>query len=132
MANWYGYARSNKFNVEDVDAFKNDLLEASIEIVDNEDGSVTLFSDEENGGWPTTYYDEESEEYEFVELDRVIQLHIQEGDCAILMEVGAEKLRYLTGTAMAITSKEIQVIDLLQIYDVAEKMVGNTVNLAEY
>ena len=132
MANWYGTARSNRFKVVDVDAFTEELSDASIDI--NIDGdTVTLFGDDDDtGGWPTTAYDEESgDDYE-IDLPSIIQRHIQEDSCAILMEVGAEKLRYVTGWSCAISKKEVVYVNLDEIYRHAEEMMDAPVDTATY
>jgi hypothetical protein len=58
----------------------------------------------ENGGWPSTIWDDAlddaSEGAEFDVYDFVAG-HLADGEVAILMSCGAEKLRYLTGAAEA-------------------------------
>jgi len=131
MANWYGTARSNKFRVVDVDAFTEELENVNIDI-DIEGDTVTLFGEDDSGGWPSMAYDEEAgDDYE-VDLPAIIQRHLQEDSCAVLMEVGAEKLRYVTGWSCAISKNEIVYVNLDEIYQHAEEMMGAPVETATY
>lgn len=57
-------------------------------------------------GFPTFYRPNSDEE---VDLLRRIQAYLAAGECAILMKVGLEKLRYVTGTVYAISRARIQV-----------------------
>ena len=84
------------------------------------------------GGLPSGYVDEETEDY--VEADAVeeLALHLKAGEVAIVMECGAEKLRYVSGWAVAINSKgERETVDLCQIYDKA-KTLGKNMTRCEY
>lgn len=129
MANWYGTARSNKFKVVDVDAFTEELSDVNINI-DIDGDTVTLFGSDESGGWPSWAYDcENAEEFD---LPTVIQRHLQEDSCAVLMEVGAEKLRYVTGWSCAISKNEVVYVNLDEIYKHAEEMMGAPVETATY
>lgn len=49
-------------------------------------------------------YDEQSGEEREVDLVAEISSHLADGEVAILQEVGAEKLRYLTGYSIAVNS----------------------------
>ena len=55
----------------------------------------------DDGSWPS--YDVEGD----TEIDLVAELaqHLPKGQIAVLMEIGAEKLRYLTGVAIAVNHK---------------------------
>lgn len=131
MANWYGTARSNKFKVVDVDVFTEELSDVDINIDINGD-TITLFGEDDSGGWPTTAYDEESGDYYEVDLPAIIQRHLQEDSCAVLMEVGAESLRYVTGWSCAISKNEIVYVNLEEIYKHAEEMMGAPVETATF
>src|SRR6185312_6909258 len=97
MANWYGSARSNYFRVKDTDAFLRWAERRGLGIFKNDQAPDILAihpgDTTDSGGWPS--YDLENEE----ELDLVSELaeHLAPGQIAILLEIGAEKLRYLTG-----------------------------------
>lgn len=134
MANWYGTARSNRFTVKDYEAFSEELEHLPLDIhqEDSDPNTLAMFPNTEDGAFPSCFYDDEQEEYIDVDLPAIIQRHITDDSCAILMEVGNEKLRYVTGWSCAISSKEIVRINLYDIYKDAEEMMGNPVNLAEY
>ena len=74
-------------------------------------------------------------EYQYSDFDlsfdffTELQKHLPEGIVAIFMEVGSEKYRYLVGQSIAVSSKEIKVINLSDIYEVAKSM--GSFNLAE-
>lgn len=129
MANWYGTALSNRFTVKDYEAFSADIEHLPLDVHQEncDPNNLTIFAATEDGAFPTDYYDDESGEYLEADLMGIIQDHITDDSCAILMEVGNEKLRYVTGWACAISSKEINYVNLDDIYDVADKMMGRTV-----
>jgi len=135
MADWYGHARSNYFRVKDLNAFRKamePLDDISIhgkgdrsEIL--EDGFICLLVDNgDKGGWPAWLYNEVTDEDYEVELTKVIAEHLVDGDVAILMECGAEKLRYVTGWAVAVNSKgEEKGVSLDDIYQLAATLGPN-------
>ena len=138
MANWYGTARSNYFLVKDDQKF---LEWASTLPIDAEkcnsgedEGKWMIYSTEQDsGGWPSYRYDEESEEYIEVDWPSVLSAHLQENEVAILMEAGAEKLRYVTGVATAIAwTGEVISLSLSDIYRQASEGFGVPVTMAEY
>ena len=105
MANWYGSARSNYFRVKDSDTFLNWANGRGLGVFKNEE-SRDLFAiyggdHTDDGSWPS--YDMEGD----TEIDFVAELaqHLPKGQVAVLMEIGAEKLRYLTGVAIAVNHK---------------------------
>ena len=67
----------------------------------------------DGGSWPS--YDMEAD----TEIDLVAELaqHLPKGEVAVLMEIGAEKLRYLTGIAIAVNYKgRAAVVSLDDVY----------------
>lgn len=130
MANWHGTARSNYFHVKDDEAFEAWANSLSLDCFQDDEGRYAIAAQ----GWPTSNYDdEEDEEYEvFLTMD--LSTHLREGEVAVLMEVGNEKLRYLTGTAVAVNHKGEQVsVSLDSIYEKAALAFGNdNITLAEY
>jgi hypothetical protein len=110
MANWYGTARSNYFRVKDKDAFLKWADSRGLGVFTSEE-SADLFAihggGTDDGSWPS--YDMEGD----TEIDIVVELapHLPRGQIAVLMEIGAEKLRYLTGVAIAVNHKG-RVVDL--------------------
>jgi hypothetical protein len=110
MANWYGTARSNYFRVKDSDAFLKWADGHGLGVFKNEESS-DLFAihggSTDDGSWPS--YDVEGD----TEIDLVNELaqHLPKGQIAVLLEIGAEKLRYLTGMAISV-NHEGRVVEL--------------------
>jgi len=148
MANWYGTARSNYFHVKDKKKFKEhcDLMNLGV-WDDRKDGRVGVYPwDNDDGGWPSSIpIDEEQQkkfgieptdgdywEFDFAEE---ISKHLKKGEVAIFVQVGAEKMRYVTGHASAINSEGVlQTISLENIYEIAKGMTDrpDDVTIAEY
>lgn len=141
MANWYGFGRSNYFRVRDVEAFKNAVDDLDVEVitdeVKNDAGQVEvlfglLARDSNSGGWPSSRWDEEAEDWVDIDVAEIVAEHLADGEVAIFQEVGAEKLRYVTGRATAINNKrERREISIDGIYDLA-KDLGPNVTKALY
>ena len=72
-----------------------------VDILSSEPNWVLLLSESEDGGFPSSMWDEEEDD--FIEIDWVdiIHPHLEEGAICVMETVGAEKLRYLTGYAIA-------------------------------
>ena len=126
MADWYGTARSNYFKVRDNEAFKVFMQDLSSMITEYNDADNTWWiraDDYGNGGFDWTIYDEDFEPDDSVNAMDEFASHLQEGEVAIFLEAGAEKLRYITGNALSIAwTGEITEINLADIYEfVAEK-----------
>jgi len=110
VADWCRSARSNYFRVKDPEAFKERAdsvpdLAAEQETEGKDKGNFMLWSADEYGGWPTGRYNEETEDYEDYDLASELSEHLAEGEVAVLLEIGAEKLRYLSGFAVAVDSR---------------------------
>lgn len=117
MANWYGTAHSNYFRVKEPNAFVQWTEQHGLGVFRSERGpdvfAIHPGNDSDSGGWPS--YDMENDE----ELNLVAELarHLAPGQVAILLEVGAEKLRYLTGQAIAVNaSGHVAEVTLQGIY----------------
>ena len=141
MANYYASSRSNYFKVKDVDAFKKFCNKWGVEYIehvteysrkegvpDKTDGLVGfLGSDGDDGALPSSAMltdADTGEEKELTQDDFFYELstHLEKGQVAILMEAGAEKLRYINGWAIAITDKNKQVVvSLNDIYDLVRR-----------
>ena len=128
MADWIGSARSNYFKVKDIERYK-----AFCDIWDvkpfTEDGSVGFLCE---GGLPSFREDDDGKKYEFDDFLNELSGLLEESEVAIMMEIGAEKLRYVTGVAIAINSKgERREVQLYDIYGHAKKL-GANVTAVEY
>ncbi len=135
MANYYESARTNYFLVKDIDAFKEELkdvksLEVYVQHKDLKD-YVCLLSDNE-GGFAWDYYDESKDDYVEIDWDGIFKKHLVDDSVAIIIGAGAEKLRYISGYAIAFNNKgETKRIDLNDIYELAGSL-GSNVQRAEY
>lgn len=136
MANWYGTARSNYFRVKDKDAFLKWADGRGLGVFKHED-RADLFAihggeSTDDGSWPS--YDVEGD----TEIDLVAELaqHLPKGQIAVLMEIGAEKLRYLTGVAIGINHKgRVVELTLSDIYRKAARtfrVAESEINQATY
>lgn len=101
-------------------------------MIEDDEGRVGLLSEGEFGGWPSLRDGDETDEEEEIDVFQGVAAHLQEGSVAIFIEVGAEKLRYLTGHAIAVNSKgQTAEVRLSEIYDLA-KVLGDEVTEAEW
>lgn len=134
MANWYGAARSNYFKVKDAEAFTN-WVEAvpSLGYWRKEDMFAVYSDCPDSGGWPSERYerveedgdDDFTEDWVAIDLPNELSAHLAEGQVAVLMEAGAEKLRYISGWAVAVNHEgKTVMVSLSNIYDLAEKAFG--------
>jgi hypothetical protein len=136
MANYYATARSNYFKVKDVAAFREWATPINIEVIEGDgkhEGLVCLIADDgDQNGWPSWRPGEGDGEDTEIDLAQEIAAHLVDGHVAILMEAGAEKVRYVSGWAMAVNSKgETESVSLQDIYEMAEHL-GEHVTRAEY
>ena len=133
MANYYASARSNYFHVKDVDTFIKAMPSGIGIWNDREDGRVGVYDDGGDGsGWPNCTFDDDSYDQTEFWFPDLVASHLQDGEVAIFMEAGAEKLRYVSGEATAINSKgEFRLISLRDIYKLAEEL-GEHIEAAEY
>lgn len=142
MTNWYGAARSNYFEVKDAEAFKQWVDNTpSLGYWQNGD-SFAIYSDcPDSGGWPSGRYerveevddDDFTEDWVDIDLPDELSKHLTEGQVAVLMEAGAEKLRFISGWAVAVNHEgKTVMVSLSNIYDLAEKAFGVTPTDASY
>jgi hypothetical protein len=165
MADWYGNARSNYFEVKDSEKFKNFienwgaehitqttkvLTEKCIDCLNEEankncekyvkrvvDKCKVEYEEKELHGFLGEgqlphWKEKDGKEFDFDDFVVELSQHLKKGSVAIMMEAGAEKLRYITGFACAVNWKgDIKRISLDDIYDEANKM-GKIVTRCEY
>jgi hypothetical protein len=134
MADWYGSARSNYFRVKDLKAFQELCSRWGVSFMtksESEPELVGFVCETEFGGLPSHIFEEvvgtdELKEYEFDDFLKELAGLLKDGEVAIMMEAGAEKLRYITGCAVAVNSKGRTVsVSLDDIYKKAKKLGGN-------
>jgi len=125
MANYYGVARTNYVQIENMEGLKSALKPwiGALRICPDKSGAkfAILSMDE---GWPSWGTDENGEEQE-LDVEKHIMPYIKEGEVLVLQEVGHENLRYLNGMARAWIRKkgQIQFVDVSieDIFDKARK-----------
>ena len=144
MANFYGTTRSNYFAVKDPEAFVNELVNYPVEVISqlqiDEDGKPadTLYgfidSDDNGGGDIWTIWNEEDDSYGEVDWADVFKRHLQDDWVAIIQSVGAEKHRFLSGSAVLFNNKgETHSVNLNSIYTFADVFgYGEHITRAEY
>ena len=142
MADFIASARSNYFSVVDRAAFEAwlDTLPLDVSIITEPDPDVPeekvglLFN--EPYGILMNFEDMDGQERDVL---KELAPHLADGETAILMEAGAEKLRYISGVAIALQRAREEPegyrmlkVCLSDIYDLAEKAWGGTIRTAEY
>lgn len=133
MANYYASNRTNYFRVNDKDAFLADMEKVpDISIQSKDDCFVILGDSSDAAGWPCSSYNEETDDYEDIDLPLLVSQHLADEEVAVFMECGAEKLRYLIGYSEAINAKgERRQVSLDDIYSLAREL-GSNVTEATY
>jgi len=142
MANYYATARSNYFAVKDEKAFREwaGLLRLTILKPDHRDKvadgiprfGIAPGDHDDSGGWPTMLWNKEACDFDAIDVAEQLSAHLADDEVAVLLEVGNEKLRYLTGAAVAVNSKGQGVrMDFESIYAVAANL-GKNITRAEY
>ena len=99
MADYNGHARTNAVKMADKEGLNAFLSDWPIELYKNNCGKTSFYSYDDSGGWPSHGYDENDNEIEF-SFEELME-YIEPGEVLVVMETGAEKLRYLVGYATA-------------------------------
>jgi len=126
MSNFIASARSNYFRVTDFDGLKTALapFEIAIDRHPSQPDYVCLEGAEDGSGWPSSGCTDDDAEVEF-DPEQQICRFMAPGEVLIMMEVGAEKLRYLCGRASAYRADGKQChVSLDQIYNMVETELG--------
>ncbi|HTL66184.1 MAG TPA: hypothetical protein VL200_00850 [Lacunisphaera sp.] len=134
MANYYCSSRSNYFRVKNATAFRHWAESLGIEVHEKL-GTAGYFAvfparDDDTGAFPNTNPTTEKE----IDFAAELSAHLADGSIAVILEVGAEKLRYLHGHAVAVDfrGKRVQVF-LDDIYELAARTFpGREIIPAEY
>ena len=134
MANWIGVARTNYFRVKDDDAFCAEMENFGGVEVWTQPNDPKLFGlGFEEGFWPSAYYDSENDDGTDVDFVGIVGSHLEPGQIAVFQVAGSEKLRYITGYAVAVNHEGKTVeINIDDIYRLAEKAFGSEPSLAQY
>lgn len=124
--NYTASARSNYFKVRDVEAFEEWAKDRGLEVVEADGSYALLGGDGDTGGWPSSVYDEDQDTD--LEIDVALELSrfLEDGEVAILVEVGNEGLRSLNGYAEAINNRgETRFVSLRHIFELAKELGPN-------
>lgn len=133
MADYNCVSRTNYFRVKDLPAFKAWVKQRGLAMFSNEEhaGQFALApGDDYYGAFPSR----DSETDEEIDFVRELSAHLEERSVAVILEAGAEKLRYINGYAIAVNARGESVqIFLDDIYQLAERQFpGEQVTRAEY
>ncbi len=138
MANYYEHARSNYFEVKDEAAFLAWAEKRWIKTARQGDSpKFAVFPRDENG-WPRFDFEVEDEAGYDADIDFVQELanRLKEGQIAVLQSVGYEKLRYLSGQAVAFdhTGKQVEVSidDIYERAAAAFQISADQIEACEY
>lgn len=105
MATWCGSSRSNYFTVKDTEAFRVWADQLGIDVWEGDGLGLSgrfAIAVGDGSGWPSTRYSHDGDD---IDLTAELATDLVDAAVAIIMETGAEKLRYLTGWAQAINSR---------------------------
>lgn len=133
MANYTAAARSNYFRVKNPKAFRRWCDRLNLDIIQPDEGGPEPFfaitpSDDDTGCWPS-FHPESDEE---IDINHEFAPHLDPRDVAILMQSGHEKLRYITGFAIAVHADGRTLsISLHDIYDRAREEFGQDLSITE-
>ncbi len=140
MANYYASARTNYFNVKDGEAFTktfNAIPEVEVirEHSSEDTGKYGLLCTGE-AGFPSWIYNEDDGDETEIDIMKMVSEHLIDADeIAVFLEAGAEKLRYIIGSAFAINGEgDGRFVDLNLIYDMAKEITDrpDDISRAEY
>lgn len=134
MANYYESARSNYFFVKDIEAFETELEGTGLTVIkkdiNNNLTQVALLATED--GWPEYKYDPDTYDSEELNWEGIFIRHLADNQVAVIMGAGAEKLRYISGWAMAYNNKGESVgVNIADIYNLAKEL-GSEITTATY
>jgi len=136
MANYYETARTNYFQVKDLEKFEKWVEQFGNPSVEkgyhNNDGKICLLWGDD--GYQDWGYDEDHEETNESFRDGVGDF-LMKDSILVVMGAGNEKMRYVQGWAYAVNHKgECESISIDEIYGMAEQRWGDdvTITRAEY
>jgi len=135
MANYYGSGRTNYFKVKDKEKFEYFLFSiGGLSLIEDGKGRVGFLVKTESGDLPLEVYNDETDIVEEVDVLAELATHLEDGEVAVYQTVGAERLRYLVGYAVAINSKGEKVsVSINDIYKLAqEELGGENITVCEF
>jgi hypothetical protein len=131
MANWIGSARSNYVRVKDREMFLSWAESLpDVEVVE-QDGRFALLANGDEGSWPSFRNLEDPNEE--INLPAEMAAHLADDEVCVLQEVGADKLRYLSGWAVAVNGAgEILRVSIDDIYTLVRERWNLIPSEAQY
>lgn len=136
MANYTGAGRSNYFKVKDEEAFLKWAEAICLEVWKGSDYHKDMYAfcgDHEAGLLPSSRTNDDGTILEDVDLFAELAEHLADGQVAVFIHAGHEKLRVVGGYATAVNSKgELLNLDLSEIYDLVHIKWGIDTTVAEY
>lgn len=121
--------RTNYFRVKDRKAFDEWASKYEVRVIEDQYRVGLVGEDPDGGSWPS----HNSEKDEDIDFAGELAKHLVDGNVAILMEVGAEKVRYVYGAAIAVKSDgSVLSICLDDVYKLVEDTWGIKPSPAEY
>ena len=133
MANYYAHSRTNFFRVKDAAKFTAWAKQRGVTVHCRHGDSeyFTMMPDDSDSG---TFPNFDSETDDEIDFAAELAAHLYEDSVAVILETGAEKLRYLHGHATAINAQGERIeISLDDIYVLAaQRFPGKEVTRAEY
>lgn len=137
MANFYGTARSNYFRVKVEADFLGWVESVSglgswCKDVDGVKYYAIYSDDGDSGCWPSWITDADGDDVE-IDIPDALSKLLMEDEIVVLMEAGAEKLRYISGYAQAFNhTGECVGVSLDDIYAIAKAKFGGEPTDATY
>ena len=123
MADYYATIRSNYFKVKNKDAWKIFLRRWELEELEADKKGLVGFTPSSLNDKGTIESPPDDEDADFA---KEVSQQLADGEVAIWMEVGNEKLRYVHGHAFAVNSKgKYKTVNLSDIYERATKLTDN-------
>lgn len=117
MANYGGFGRTNYFKVKDAEAFEAAAAPFG-DVHEGKADTMCVLATSESGDFDA--WDEVADEER--SLADILPDHLADGEVAVLMGPGAEKLRYISGWALAVhSSGETERLTLFDIYAQAQE-----------
>lgn len=143
MANYEAKARSNYFRVKDMATFQAWVEGRGLTLLhspalhgiaptgsDVHRVGITPEDCSDTGSWPNQEFNDETGQFDDIDLYGELAEHLQDDSIAILQEIGNEKLCYLTGYAVAINSRgETAEVSLQSITELARRQFGSEVEI---
>lgn len=133
MANYCSTVRSNYFHVKDAESFKEMMshvygCEDTVELWEEKDkNGNSVFGFGVYGGISgIRYSDDDDDDFSYDAFIDMLQKCVADDDAIIILESGNEKLRYVVGSAIIITSLDYKYVDITNVaMKEAKSMLNN-------